>query len=403
MALNGKLTNYWKLKANDVIKSVRSSGLNKANYFGDISPLPESYFPHKALAINDTILVPCGVEKMLKFVENYDERAIFFYLIKHTLQMLELEVFENLGVNHPSVIVVPNVLFHEESHAEEMARSASQATLRTYNKLYDKTFTSIEDILAFSATFRNPKEMAKEARKNVIDWEPDIENGDLEEYYDKNMQMVGVHSKNEDLFGIFNLILGKRTQSADALYITNFWDSSPLTDNEASYMSMLDFLKYSSPSRDDEQFVDQVFYNSKVPFLDFTKENCAKLRDNNQIRKLRASISSELKELNCKDRVSFERAVNRVEIKLIQEFDEYKRSLDDLKNQYIGDLKLNMTGALSFGAISIACFMWPAFVKYAGISSLIGTSNLINLFKDRKKYIEKVGEVKRGYIAILCK
>lgn len=398
-----RITNYWQFNSVNIIDRVRKNGGMKANYYGDISPLPTSFSPLKALAISDYIIVPCGVEKLVKRFGSHDQRTIYFLLVKHSLQMLYLESYVCSKNRDQSIIIVPNIINCDEKYAKPMFENSLQTCLETINALYDESFANAEEVLEFSEKFSSAREMASKAKKHVINWEPDIKDGDLYEYYLKYHEEVVRHSNEPENIQIFNLILGKRAQSADALFITSYWGSSPLTDNDASYLSLIDYLKYSSPSKNDHQFVDQIFYNTELPFFNFSNLNVEKLKDLQIIKKLRESIARDIDNLDCSDVFSFKRASNRVKIQLQRDFEEYQRSIDVIIKQYDRDALLNLFGIVLLGSITITCSMWPAFLNLASLSGIVGTSSILKTTKDGLEFRKKLEDIRKGYIAILCK
>lgn len=398
-----KIVTYWQDNSSDVVKFLRNDGGIKTNYYGDISPLPNSFSPDKALSICDNIIIPCGVEKLVHMFDKHDQRNIYCLLVKHSLQMLALEPYANSENVIKPIIIVPNIIHHDEGYSKVMFEASFKTTIETINELYDESFENIDEVLEFSLKFKSAKEMAINAKKNAINWEPDIKNGDLVEYYYKYQEEVGRHSNEPEYSSIFNLILGKRAQSADALFITNYWGSTPLTDNDASYLSLVDYLKYTSPGKLEEQFVDQIFHKTDLPFFNFSNFRSEYHDQNDIVRNLRNSIVKHVSGLNCDDIFSFERASNKVKIGLKQEFEDYHRSLNQLKINYDKDTLLNLLGILVFGSITITCAMWPAFMNLASLSGVIGTSNFLKTVKDGHDYRKKLEEIKKGYIAILCK
>lgn len=398
-----KIVQYWRDNSSEVVSFVRKDGGVKTNYYGDLSPLPNSFSPDKALSICDYIVIPCGVEKLVHRFDKLDQRTIYCLLVKHSLQMLSLESYVNGDNDNKSIIIVPNIINYDERYSKIMFEASFKTTIDTINALYEESFENIDEILEFSLKFESSKEMAENAKRNAINWEPDIKNGDLVEYYYKYQEEVGRHSNEPEYSSIFNLILGKRAQSADALFITSYWGSTPLTDNDASYLSLVDYLKYSSPSKLEEQFVDQIFHKTDLPFLNFSNLKHINRTESDVVKKLRSSVVNQLSELNCNDNFSFERASDKVKKGLKQEFDDYHRSLDLLKSQYDKDALLNLIGVIIFGSITITCAMWPAFLNLASLSGIIGTSNFLKTVKDGHDYRRKLSEIEKGHIAILCK
>ena len=62
-------------------------------------------------------------------------------------------------------------MYHDKSYSQIMFESSIKVSIDTFNALYDSSFSTVEEIQKFSNKFPSAKDLAKAARKNVINWE----------------------------------------------------------------------------------------------------------------------------------------------------------------------------------------------------------------------------------------
>ena len=399
---------FWKRNKKNLCDSISKIPGLKARYHGDISPSQCFDLVSKTGLYIDTTLIPDPLTKLLNIpVEMIKERNLVYYVVKHAFNILNAKEFFFSDTEAPISVIHPLDFYLDKTRSENCSREAISDTKEYFEELLrikldtEKQLDSILDqnTSVLASKIRHPQILAPRFR-DLNDISMGLQKG-REEIVD--IGMLPFQGKSAGLclkFYVYGSLMGL----SDCFLDCTSLDAKPLFDVQDSW-SMLKWKLKKGGSQIGQRIeldvstsvinalqLDNFKWLGNVP-----TDKLVEIRNNHELQDLRELFNREISEIYECNRDELEIVARRVQYNLTKAFEEHKRKLSDIDNEYRKryriDTSLIITGAIA----SVAGLFWPPAV----LASIIGGGGLIDLKRIYDEHKEQILKTANKPVGIL--
>ncbi|MBK6983727.1 MAG: hypothetical protein IPH32_02715 [Bacteroidetes bacterium] len=374
----------------------------KAVFGGDLFPSNEENIASKCGIYTDTIILPCPFIRSRHMFDVWNKQQRVYFLLKHALNILQYKELALSELDKPIVVILPDKEMMDEFAYENIAKLGEKDALYHAQKIFDRKFESINELMEFGKSLDTIEKVANEIkdRKRVLF---DTEFKDSLELQIKN-QMVSDTAKalRTDNPGIIVSMMGFGRMSVcnELLIKSSKVGGIPLIDAPTSWEYFKWKLEYDS---------ERTYQNS-----DFTKMHIVKglngldnttlqwigkippsglieLRKNGAINEIREILSKGINELVLANEFDFKATSNEVFNNLNFAFNQHQENIKKLVNKKWKIAGKDFGSWLVMGSVEIAsaCLGTPLYgLSTVALNQIIDAPKL----KDLPNTVEKMKE-----------
>jgi hypothetical protein len=384
----------------------------KGVFGGDLFPTHDENLASKCGIYTDTLIIPDPFVRSRELFERWPDEKKAYYLIKHSMSLLNYKQLALAEVEPPIVVVLPDPTKRSEREQQFMLELGKRDSLGHAGAMFGRAFDSFEALLEYLNSLDTSDKVLQSIRKPELllfdaAWErspkSQLENvlkGDAAEL------LPGAHPGQV----VASQILGRMAQANDLLLRSRRFRGVPIIDAPTSWQYFVwklaqDAAQMQSSEGEDVHVLRglQHAVESEMQWLGRIPPSALiELRKEGALAEIRELIGRGVRDLAQANPQNFHRSADQVVANLQDGFADHQRKLEQLRNKKWRFAGVDIGSWLAVGTleVSAAATGTPLF----GISALVANqvldvpklkdipSNLMRLVEeDRKTRCSPVG------------
>lgn len=375
----------------------------KAVFGGDLFPAHDENIASKCGIYTDTIVLPCPYIRSQHLFNISSKPERVYYLIKHAMNILKYQDLAIAELDTPIIVILPDKEMLNEFAYDEVKRLRDQDALYHAEKVFERSFDSIEELAEFGEGLNTIDKVLNEVRdrKKVLfdsEFKESLEIQLHNQSHGHSSKLLG--TKNPGLI-VAMLGVGRMGVCNELLMKSALVGGVPLIDAPTSWEYFKWKIQYDSeranPSVDHSKLhiVKGLngLSNTKLSWIGkIPAEGLIELRQNGAINEIRSTISKGIYEIIHADAFDFVETSHRVFNNLNSAFNQHQENIKMLssKKWKVAGKDLGSWLVMGTAEISAACVGKPLFGAAAFfLNQLLDAPKL----KDLPKSIEKINDL----------
>ena len=136
----------------------------KAVFGGDLFPSNEENIASKCGIYTDTIILPCPFIRSRHMFQVWDKQQRVYYLLKHALNILQYKELALTELDKPIIAILPDKEMMDEFAYEEISKLGEKDALYHAQKVFDREFESMEELIEFGKSLDTIDKVTKEIK-----------------------------------------------------------------------------------------------------------------------------------------------------------------------------------------------------------------------------------------------
>ncbi len=362
-------------------------------------------FLKKTALYSDTTIIndPILSELMALQLRGTGEGQAFHIVAQYALQLLANKELFDSDVNPPICYLAPSTtLILQERHTYEATQNlVENHIVPLYSSLlFNRSFSSAEEVFNFLEKFKNFKEFLSEVQKSDVP----IINPDgtmlteekcisIRDYYEEK------YCQQYPLSGVlFAIIRGRFSMASYDIAVNGRYTSNFVTDFKGVWNSLLLLLKNDSeiisqsrgkPTLSKDALILNVLHDKSLNWLgDVPLDKIKKMRENGELQEMRDIIGKNIDKIQTTDETEFAEVGRQVKYNLNEAFKRHNAEIKTLDEKYKKQYQIDASTTVVSGVLGLASSVYPPLAVVAGI---VGGRTVIDIVRN---YFAKRGEVK---------
>lgn len=316
----------------------------KAVFGGDLFPNSTENIASKCGIYIDTIVLPCPFIRSRSLFTIWTREEKVYYLLKFALSVLQYRELALAELEKPIVVILPDKEMMDEFAFKRIQELGERDTLYHAKKVFDRGFTSIEELISFGKELDTVEKVMKEIKdpKKVL-FDTDFKEP-LNIQIEKQMKGLYRSPMKTENPGLIVSMLGSGRMSVcnELLMKSHKVNGVPLIDAPTSWEYFKWKLEYDTERAFSEKDFSKLHIVKGLNGLADTKLNWVgkippvaliELRKNGAMDEIRAILSKGIDELvKCND-LDFTMTSNKVFENLKDAIENHQKNIEQLKNK----------------------------------------------------------------------
>lgn len=389
----------------------------KGIFGGDLFPAHDENLASKCGIYIDTIILPDPFLRSLHIFEKSppDEKA--YYFIKHAMNILQYKDLACTEVGIPIVVVLPDISVLEVEEKQFYHKLGQADSLKHSEKLFGRSFTSIEELIEFSETLdtieRAVEQISDESRVLFDDtWTGDVKDQLIRASKDTNNKLFGLTNPGRILL---SQSVGRMSISNELLIKARKLNGTPIIDAPTSWQYLVWKMEY------DANQAEQI-YNVKDLHIVRGLQNLAKgkmrwlgnvppnalieVRKQGAMEEIRNILGTGIDELISDNLSNFNRSHDQLFANINNAFEQHKANIKKLKAKkwkFVGSDVGSwlVTGTLAITSVATGYPVW-GLAAYA-LDQVLDPPKLKELPNSIKEIITENNKLQKSPVGMLYK
>ena len=361
----------------------------KSVFGGDLFPSYSQNIASRCGVYVDTIVLPDPFFRAKMMILGNDAYKSTYYILKCALNILQYKELALADVDIPIVVVIPDSLFLNAGDVDFLKRVSKNDILAHFNRLFGRSFSSIDEVFDFSKQFTTSDEAIaaiydKSRALFDVDWSGPL-NVQLDSYIDEHLSSFGIE-KSAGKALVYNGI-GRMQQANDIVLRSKILGGVPLIDAPTSWRYFQWKLEYEANLVRGANFADihltwglkNAFENTEL-LSDIPVRALIEMRKVGAMQELRSIISVGVSEIIASDPTNFNATSKQVVKNIENAFRDHQCALKKLRNKKLRFAGVDLLSCVVRGGIEIASACGVPFVGL--INSIVGETCDLPKFKE---------------------
>jgi hypothetical protein len=387
-----EIKSYWKENFPPLLEEIKKLNGLRLYYGGDISPYDTGIVNRMGLYA-DTVIIPDPALKMLnKELLGVMKEHRFFYLLKHTINLMKYEPVIFAKIPQPVVLIFPSdILFQDKGLQEIAIKIQRDKTVEYLNEnLFEKQGT-FQDWMDYFRKLKNLEDVKKILiNKDAFLFDSDIESSGLDEQFESLKRVTKFHHIFEaydfsnELELIPYSISGRMGQSSWHLIKSEILKSFPIQDAYVSW-HYLKWRMQNEKRMPAQSVVPSYLLEKEFKFLGNVPLDILKqLREKGEMQELRNCIGKEVVAGSSEE--ATEEGIKQIKYNLDQALIEHQGKVEELDKKFRESLRVDIPSLLINGGLSILGVIGNPWLALP--TSILGGASLTDIvskFDEKKK------------------
>ena len=377
----------------------------KAVFGGDLFPSNEENIASKCGIYTDTIILPCPFIRSRHMFQVWDKQQRVYYLLKHALNILQYKELALTELDKPIIAILPDKEMMDEFAYEEISKLGEKDALYHAQKVFDREFESMEELIEFGKSLDTIDKVTKEIKdpRRVLF---DTEFKDSLELQIKNqMESDSAKALRTDNPGIIVSMMGFGRMSVcnELLLKSTKVGGIPLIDAPTSWEYFKWKLEYDSERTHPNTDYSKLHIVKGLNGLDNSKlqwigkippKGLIELRKNGAINEIREILLKGIDELVKANQFDFTSTSHKVFNNLNFAFNQHQENIKKLTNKKWKIAGKDFGSWLVMGSVEIASACTGNMIfglPSAILSQVLDAPKL----KDLPKTVENIKQTER--------
>lgn len=377
----------------------------KAVFGGDLFPSNEENIASKCGIYTDTIILPCPFIRSRHMFQVWDKQQRVYYLLKHALNILQYKELALTELDKPIIAILPDKEMMDEFAYEEISKLGEKDALYHAQKVFDRKFESMEELIDFGKSLDTIDKVTKEIkdpRRVLFDTEF---KDSLELQIKYQMESDSAKALRTDNPGIIVSMMGFGRMSVcnELLLKSTKVGGIPLIDAPTSWEYFKWKLEYDSERTHPDTDYSKLHIVKGLNGLDNSKlqwigkippKGLIELRKNGAINEIREILLKGIDELVKANQFDFTSTSHKVFNNLNFAFNQHQENIKKLTNKKWKIAGKDFGSWLVMGSVEIASACTGNMIfglPSAILSQLLDAPKL----KDLPKTVENIKQTER--------
>ncbi|MBP8823850.1 MAG: hypothetical protein KBH07_09410 [Flavobacteriales bacterium] len=389
----------------------------KAVFGGDMFPRDDENIVSKCGLYADTVVLPDPFVRTRMHFTKWSKRERVFYMVKHSMNVLQYKVLAVAEVDKPIVVILPDKELMPEGELEEIARLGAEDCVFHCSKLFGMPFKSLEEVDAYGRTLDSIDKAIASVRS------PERLLINAEDQSDLKQQLAELCEGPAKLFAgitnpgqaLVNNSFGRLAVANELILKAAQLSGTPLIEAPTSWEYFKWKLEYDAERANPGLDVSRLHMTRALNELGGRKlewfgrvpvKALIELRQTGAIDEVRALLSSGVDEIAQSAPGDFEATSQKVMDNINAAFDAHLDNVEKLKQKKWKFAGHDVGSWLVSGAIEVtaACVGTPIWgLSTFALNQFLDAPKLKDIPKDAKEIADLSKKVKRSPIGVLFK
>lgn len=409
------LTEFWDNCGEAATYHLQDLQFTKGVFGGDLFPSYKRNIASSCGLYIDTIILACPFLHSKELFARWSPPEQVRYLVKHALNLLSYMDLALADIDPPILAIVPNKSSFDDEERQFMLRVAEVDAVKHAAKIFDRDFSSREEVLDFAETLdTTDKVVAAIANKDRLlfdtSWNESLERQIVRAVADQSEITKSFHPGQVVAMQCF----GRMRQATDILLKSRLLLGTPLIDAETSWRYFGWKLEYNAAVAqvDDLKPLHMVRGLQRVGATEMEwlgnipPAALIEMRKAGALEEIRSALSLGVEEIAAANPSNFFRTSDKIVENIQDAFKKHQEAVRDLRNKKLRFAGQDIGVWFAKGAVEIAAAVngTPAFGVAAFVIGQVVDAPRLKEIPERFRTIVKAHkELKKSPLGLLFK
>lgn len=357
---------FWK-SAGDVaqihVEDMHSS--LKGVFGGALFPAHNENLASKCGIYTDTIILPDPFMRSLDLFERWKPNDKAYYLIKHSLNLLQYKDLACADIEPAIVVIIPDYTTLEKSEKDYIAQLGEADSLTHGSKIFGREFESMDELMDFSISLDTLEKLVPEISDSSrvlfnTDWKSSIKEQISLAMKDHHAELMGTNNPGAI---VASLAYGRMCVSNELLIKASRLGGTPIMDEPSSWQYLAWKIEYDAENKERDYNVNDLHVMKGLYSLSENEmewlgkvppEALLEMRKVGALEEIRSILGKGIGDLTKSNPLNFYRTSDQIFDNINEAFAQHKKSVQELKLKKWKFAESDIGSWLVVGSLTVA-------------------------------------------------